>query len=184
MKVLREFVTPAVDVTEATFKRFLRFPVQREFEDAMAEAAQWAREWFIQHGRPWLVATEANSTIKSLAPEQWSASENLGLLVVSAGPEAEKEASERWENDEPDRYYFLECFAAAVVDTLLVQTRDELGAKRHYSPGYPEWSISANVPLVAEINRALQIPGPLASLDSGMLMPKKSQIAVFNLPAA
>ncbi len=184
MNVLRNLVSPVVEVDDATFKRFLRFPVQREFEDAMAEAANWARDWFTQHGRPWLIAAEANDTIKSMAPEPWAYAGSLGVIAASAGPEAEEGASVRWENDEPDRYYFLECFAAAVVDTLLVQTRNELGARRHYSPGYPEWSIAANVPLVEEINRVIPTPGPLTTLDSGMLTPKKSQIAVFTLPAA
>ena len=104
------------------------------------------------------------------------------FLILQLRPEAEAAANQCWENDEPDHYYFLECYAAAVVDELLTETRGKLGATTHYSPGYPEWSISANAPLLATIKKSVNLPGPLSALDSGMLSPKKSQIAVFALP--
>lgn len=180
--MLQREIHPVVAVDERTFKRFLRFPPAREFVDAMAEAATWARDWFTAHGRPWVLALRADAPIRALTGEQWPADTELGVIIASAGPEAEAHAGACFEADEPDRYYFLECYASAVVDQLLTRTRNQLGASRHVSPGYPEWDIAANRPLLAAIERQVTLPGPLRTLDSGMLVPKKSQIAVFALP--
>lgn len=182
MNPLRFEPAPEVTVDDRVFKRFLRYPVARDFEGAVAENATWAREWFGQNGRPWLVAIEADETIQQLCSNIWPKAPRLGVIIASAGAEAELAAAACWENDEPDRYYFLECFASAVVDTLLTQTRVSLGATKHYCPGYPDWSIAENIPLLAAIKNAVELPRPLESLDSGMLTPKKSQIAVFELP--
>ncbi len=171
---------PAVEVDDATFKRFLRFPPTREFEDTLADNAQWARDWFAENAHPWVIALEANEAIRELVPEiSAAASDSVAVVVASAGPEAEQHAAERWDKDEPDRYYFLECLAAAVVDHLLTRTRNAFGTSRHVSPGYPNWGIEANHPLLASIKSTVDLPGPLDVLSSGMLMPKKSQIAVF-----
>ena len=177
-------ISPKVDVDDRVFKRFLRFPVAREFEGAVGENAAWARNWYTQHGRPWLVTIEANETIQHLSSDLWPEAPRLGVIIASAGAEAELAAAEHWKNNEPDRYYFLECFASAVVDELLTQTRNKFGATKHYCPGYPDWSIAANIPLLAAIKDATDLPHALETLDSGMLTPKKSQIAVFELPSA
>lgn len=176
--------SPSIEVDDRVFKRFLRFPVAREFEGAVGENATWARDWYTQNGRPWLIAIEADETIQQLSSDIWPEAPKLGVIIASAGAEAELAAAEHWENDEPDRYYFLECFASAVVDELLTQNRNSLGATRHYCPGYPDWSIAANIPLLAAIKNVVELPRPLETLDSGMLTPKKTQIAVFELPSA
>lgn len=173
---------PEVTISDRVFKRFLRFPVTREFEGALAENATWARDWFETHGRPWLVALEVTTPLRAHLPDTLSSEPRLGLIIASAGPEAEAAAQVCWRNDEPDRYYFLECYAAAVVEELLNRTRNALGARKHLSPGYPEWSISANPPLLDVLKDTVSLPGPLRALESGMLEPKKSQIAVFILP--
>jgi hypothetical protein len=53
----------------------------------------------------------------------------------------------------------------------------------HYSPGYPDWDISQQGELLKLLKRTAKqsLPGPIDVLDSGMLMPKKSLIAVFGL---
>ena len=53
----------------------------------------------------------------------------------------------------------------------------------HYSPGYPEWAIDEQRGLLDLINRARHQMSPLMLdvLDSGMLRPKKSLLAVFGL---
>jgi hypothetical protein len=179
--VLHQEIHPTVEVDPATFKRFLRFPPTRPLEGAMAEAAEWAQAWFRDHGKPWVIALRADESIRGLTAKRWSDDTDLGVIVSSAGPEAEAHAGACFEADEPDRYYFLECYAAAVVDQMLTRVRDAWGETRHYSPGYPEWGIEANPPLLAAINSLVSLPGPLRTLDSGMLVPKKSQIAVFAL---
>lgn len=179
--MLNQEIHPQIDVDERTFKRFLRFPPTREFEGAMAEAARWAKDWFAANGRPWMISLKAEAAIRDTTDNRWSPGTELGVIVASAGPEAEAHAGACFENDEPDRYYFLECYAAAVVDELLTRTRNAFGQSRHYSPGYPEWGIEANIPLLEAIRNQVTLPGPLRTLDSGMLVPKKSQIAVFAL---
>lgn len=177
--ILHHDAQPEVEVDDATFKRFLRFPPTRDYTEAMEEAAVWARDWFSAHGRPWVIAVKANDHIRTLYPAEVGSETPLAVVIASAGPEAEQHAAECWENEEPDRYYFLESYAAAVADRLLIRTRDQLGASRHLSPGYPDWSVADNIPLLASLQNAVNLPGPLTSLESGMLVPKKSQIAVF-----
>ena len=51
----------------------------------------------------------------------------------------------------------------------------------HYSPGYPEWTIDEQ-PLLLDVIRAPQPAAvPLEVLESGMLRPKKSLLAVFGV---
>jgi hypothetical protein len=52
----------------------------------------------------------------------------------------------------------------------------------HYSPGYPEWDIGEQARLLTLFGDAL--PQRLATLDSGMLTPKKSLLGVFGLTRA
>jgi hypothetical protein len=53
----------------------------------------------------------------------------------------------------------------------------------HYSPGYPEWDIGEQPRLLDLIRRtrAQSLPTSVDVLDSGMLRPKKSLLAVFGL---
>jgi hypothetical protein len=53
----------------------------------------------------------------------------------------------------------------------------------HYSPGYPDWDV-AQQPLLLNLirqNGRQRLPADLEVLDSGMLRPKKSLLAVFGL---
>ena len=124
--LLREQIHPSIEVDERTFKRFLRFPPARPFEGSMAEAAAWARDWFAQNGKPWMVALQADESIRRLTANRWSPETELGVIVSSAGPEAEAHAGACFEADEPDRYYFLECYAAAVVVNVFGKDLDAL----------------------------------------------------------
>jgi hypothetical protein len=55
----------------------------------------------------------------------------------------------------------------------------------HYSPGYPDWDIGEQPRLLALLQSAAAsrgaAPAPIAVLESGMLRPKKSLLAVFGL---
>lgn len=170
---------PSVD--ERVFKRFLRYPASRPFEPALAATARWARGWFESHAAPWSCAFLGDAEIGAWFGARCGGTAALAVAAVSAGPLAEEEAARRWEADEPERYYFLECYAAAVVDHLLAEARRRLGVARHQCPGYPGWPIEDNVRLCAKLT-PLALPGPLAALPSGMLVPKKSQLAVLTLP--
>jgi len=53
----------------------------------------------------------------------------------------------------------------------------------HDSPGYPDWDIAEQARLLGLINatRGHASPVSLETLESGMLRPKKSLLAVFGL---
>jgi hypothetical protein len=53
----------------------------------------------------------------------------------------------------------------------------------HYSPGYPEWDISEQPRFlnVLKRTRSETFPSVVEALDSGMLRPKKTQLAAFGL---
>ncbi|MDI1248913.1 MAG: hypothetical protein PSV13_08625 [Lacunisphaera sp.] len=181
MSVLWQTTNDHPIVGQRDYKRFLRFPPSRTFEGPMADNAAWARDWFAAHARPWSAAIRADDTVRTLAAPHFPGVTVLTLLVASAGPEAEAEAAVRWAAHEPDRYYFLECYAAATVEALLAAGRRRVGADKHLCPGYPGWPITDNHALLAALRVANALPGPLTVLPSGMLSPKKSQLAVCAL---
>lgn len=165
-------------VSDRDYKRLLRFPVSRSFDGPLAENAEWARAWFAQHARPWQQVVLADARARKLFQARLPGTEEIALIVVSAGPEPEAEAAARWADGEPDRYFFLECLAAAVVEAQLSAIRRRLGATKHFCPGYTGWPVGENQLLLAELRKGRDLPGPLAVLPSGMLTPKKSQLAI------
>jgi hypothetical protein len=195
------------EVQEADFKRFLRFPPFKEFEGPVAENAAWARAWYGAHGRPWWCADFVAAAVEpgsgvllegerfggARLSERFAGAAGAALVAASAGPEAEAEAAACFAAGEPDRYYFLECYAAAVVEALLAGARRRLAAwagtrdlapMHHYCPGFPDWSVADAPRLLALLRAGREFPGPLDTLPSGMLRPKKSQVAAVGFSAA
>jgi len=199
---------PDTNVQQAEYKRLLGFPRDRVLEDRSRELAEWAREWYAQNGKPWLYARQAESlhvtngsiciedqtfSSKPLANMLAQAGADGAIVVaVSAGPEIEAASREAWSEERPDEYFFLEIYGSAVVEHLTTMTGGRLCAWAesrgmavlpHYSPGYSDWDISQQAALLSLLTRGDKqpLPGPLESLDSGMLRPKKSLIAVFGL---
>jgi len=114
------------------------------------------------------------------------------LVAVGAGPETEEEARRCWSEERPDEYFFLEVFASAVVEYLTTLAGARLcdwAEKRgmavlpHSSPGYPDWDVAEQPRLLELIKqtRSEQFPSRLDVFDSGMLRPKKAQLAVFGV---
>jgi len=199
---------PDVNVAPAEYARLLGFPRDWVLEGRSAELAEWARGWYAKHGRPWLYARQAESleiandsiridgvpfTSKRLQSTlQQAGAHSVILVAVGAGPEAEQEAGRRWEDDKPDEYFFLEMFSSAVVEHLTTVTganlcdwaeRQEMAVLPHYSPGYPEWDVAEQPQLLALMKRTRKQPLPsgVDVLQSGMLRPKKTLLAVFGL---
>jgi hypothetical protein len=111
------------------------------------------------------------------------------LAAVSAGKECEEKARELWMEEKPDEYFFLEMYGSAVVEHLVTITGARLCAWAenqgmavlpHYSPGYPEWDISDQKKLL-ELIRQRNFREEIHALDTGMLRPKKSLLAVFGI---
>jgi hypothetical protein len=199
---------PTVDVAPAEYQRLLGYPRDWVLEERASELAAAARDWYAEHGRPWVYARQAESleladgsvridgtpfvSERLLALLSQANAESVILVAASAGPELERQAQQLWREEKPDEYFFLEVYGSAVVEHLITMKGAELCAWAdargeailpHYSPGYPEWDIAQQPRLLNLIRRGgrQRLPGDLESLDSGMLRPKKSLLGVFGL---
>lgn len=197
-------LAPDPNVDAAEYQRLLGYPRDYVIEGRALELAEAARAWYARYGRPWLYARKAASlavdggVIRIEGAEFRSdrlartlsdaGAEGVVLVGVGAGPEVEDETQRLWREEKPDEYFFLEMYSSAVVEhlTTLAGARlcgwadsEALAILPHYSPGYPEWDISEQ-PRLLNLMRA-ELPYPLETLDSGMLRPKKSLLAVFGL---
>jgi hypothetical protein len=198
-------VSPNVAVQPAEYIRLLGYPRGWTLGGRARELADWAREWYAQHGRPWAYARGidgiriddgvvvdgvrfTSSRLKTTLAE--ADADRAFVAAVSAGPELEEEAQVRWRDGKPDEYFFLEAYGSAVVEHLVTMTGARLCAWAdgersavlpHYSPGYPEWTIEEQPRLFGVIRVPRPSAMPLDVLDSGMLRPKKSLLAVFGV---
>ena len=199
---------PDVNVQPAEYKRLLGYPSDWVVRDRARELADWARDWYAQNGRPWVYAHQADTletangsirindvsfTSARLLKTLRNADAHAAVLVAAgAGPEVEDEAQRLWQEEKPDEYFFLEVYGSAIVEHLITMTGARLCAWAegrqmavlpHYSPGYPEWPIDEQPRLLELINRtrSRMAPVPVGVLESGMLRPKKSLLAVFGL---
>jgi hypothetical protein len=197
-----------VSVLPEEYVRLLGYPRGWALEGRARELADWAREWYATHGRPWFYARQAKSfeingdsiwidgvqfTSKRLRGTLQQAEAHSAILVaVGAGAEAEEEARRRWENERPDEYFFLEIFGSAVVEHLTTSTgarlcdwaeQNDMAVLPHYSPGYPEWNVAQQTRLLELLKRTRSepFPSPVEVFESGMLRPKKTLLAVFGL---
>jgi hypothetical protein len=198
---------PEVAVQEVEYRRLLGVPRDHELSERATELASEARAWYAEHGRPWLYARQAASlalgegavrietaAFRSRRLHDTLAEAGAGsavLVAVSAGRALEERAHRLWEEGKPDEYYFLETYGSAVVEALVAAAAYRLcewadghamAVLPHYSPGYPDWDIADQRALhdLIGLERA-QLPGRLSVLESGMLRPKKSLLAVFGL---
>jgi hypothetical protein len=199
---------PAVDVQESEYVRLLGFPRGHVLADRSRELADWARRWYGEFGRPWLYGRETEglavagglvtldgTTFRSPGlHDRMSAAraESAVVVAVSAGPQCEAEARRLWEDGRPDEFFFLEIFGSAVVESLVAAASyrlcawaDEhgLAVLPHYSPGYPQWDVSDQQTLLALIQGGGRLGrvAEIRALETGMLVPKKSLLAVFGL---
>jgi hypothetical protein len=197
---------PDVQVREAEYKRLLGFPERHPLEGRALELAQWARDWYSRHGRPWLYARETgrlelgNGALQihgrefasKRLHEQLAQAEAAGgvLAVVSAGPECEAMAHQLWQEEKPDEYFFLEIYGSAVVEHLITYAGGRIcgwaepagmAVLPHYSPGYTGWDVADQVKLFELLRDGQAFPGELQVHTTGMLRPKKSLLALFGL---
>ena len=197
-----------VNVSPEEYVRLLGYPRGWELEGRAMELANWARAWYAENGRPWFYARQAESfeskgdsiyiegtqfTSKRLQSTlQQAEAHSLILVAVGAGPEAEEEASRRWQDDKPDEYFFLEIFGSAVVEHLATATgarlcdwaeQHSMAVLPHSSPGYSEWDVAEQPRLLELMKRTRRkpFPSPVEVFESGMLLPKKTLLAVFGL---
>ncbi len=198
---------PKVDVQESEYRRLLGYPRQHAHSERSVELERWARNWYAEHGRPWVYWREAELHIDDDGLRidgtrfesgqlhdyfRQAGAKRAMLVAVSAGHGCEEHAGQLWQEEKPDGYFFLEIFGSAVVEHLVASMsgricdlaeRDGLMAIPHYSPGYTGWDIADQHKLFPLLRRGMtkQFPEPLEILPSGMLRPKKSLLAIFGL---
>jgi hypothetical protein len=198
---------PEVRVPEAEYRRLLGYPKDHVLTGRALELADWARDWYAAHGRPWWYARQAPLALEEgrvrIASETFvsarlhelllaAGAEWVMLVAVAAGDTCERESRRLWEDGKPDEYFFLEIYGSAVVEALVVAASFRLcewadgrglAILPHYSPGYPEWDIVEQGRLRDLIapERRRELPGTVEVLPSGMLRPKKSLLAVFGV---
>ncbi|HEY1766389.1 MAG TPA: hypothetical protein VGG26_01970 [Terracidiphilus sp.] len=199
---------PAINVQPEEYTRLLGYPRGWVLEGRARELADWAREWYAHNGRPWIYARQTEEfnlaedavcldgtpfgSQKLKSTFRQTDAHSAVLVAVGAGPEAEEEAHRRWMDEKPDEYFFLEVYASAVVEHLTTVTGARLcewaeqrgmAVLPHHSPGYPEWDIAEQASLLAliKLTRSEPFPSGVEVLDSGMLRPKKTLLAVFGL---
>jgi hypothetical protein len=198
--------SPDLNIAESEYKRLLGFPPDYELSGRVRELADWARQWFAEHGSPWIYAAETSVEILSeglrLNGIQFAATrlreqlvdahaDRVVLVAVSAGKECEEKARELWLQGNPDEYFFMEVFGSTVVEHLVTNSGARICAWAgengtavlpHYSPGYSGWDTSDQNRLFEAIrHKAGGFPADLGVMESGMLRPKKSLLAVFGV---
>jgi len=201
-------IRPKVGVLDTEYQRLLGYPKNHSMQGRARELADGARHWYAENGRPWFYARQiselewAGGKLRIGGTEFSSRrlhnrfaeapAESVVLVAVSAGPECEEQAQRLWRESKPDEYFFLEIFGSAVVENLITIASGRicawaeqrgLGVLPHFSPGYSGWDISDQAKLWNLIRpNGARHPGcRLDVLESGMLRPKKSQLAVFGL---
>jgi hypothetical protein len=199
---------PDINVIEEEYKRLLGYPHGYQLEDRARELADWAIQWYKENGKPWVYARRTdkiNYSANNLVVEGtgfsskklWkqlsdAESDSVMLAAVSAGKELEEKAYQLWQEGKPDEYFFLEVYGSAVVERLITTTgarfcawadENNLAVLPHYSPGYPGWNIAEQNSLLKLIIQSgnKYPPGGLQVLETGMLKPKKSLLAVFGI---
>lgn len=190
----------APQIADSTYKRFLRFPPARPLSPAMLDVAEWAIDWYQQHGRPWIAYTpvalsfnpDGNFSVEncelksSRISRHFEGSERAVLVLSCAGIEAEQEAQRKWEEDEADSYYFLDSYSAAVAEAQITELRKQLQTEDpetawspHRCPGHGDWCILDNLKLLPILRKHLELPAEVDALSSGMLTPKKSLLGLI-----
>jgi hypothetical protein len=199
---------PDTAVQDAEYARLLGYPPHHVPEGRAHELAQWARQWYSKNGRPWIYARQngglelagdgvkidgAVFSSKQLRDRFAAADAHTAVVVaVSAGAQCEEKARELWQEGRPDEYFFLEMYGAAVVEHLITQAGGRIcawaeqagmAALPHFSPGYSGWNVSDQVGLWKLIRAGAdgKFAGHLEVMDTGMLRPKKSLLAVVGI---
>lgn len=131
------------------YARLLGYPPGKRLEGAVVERAQQARTWYERNGRPRVFVRN-------------------GVAAITAGPEVDREISRRWSTDRVDEAYFLDRFAAGVVEHLA----QSVGV----SPGPQGWDVARH----SELMGMLGPEAPIELLPSGMLTPVHSMIAAVT----
>ena len=201
-----------VSIPEAEWKRHLCTPAGEPLSEDAQMGVERALNWVNEHGRPWSFVSKpidletendrirlANGTgfTSRVLGEKLRLGQALSAVAVacSAGPDMSAEIQRLWDAERPDEAFFLNAAAAAVTEQLLLRARKSicdraeptrLAALSPYSPGYDGWDLDDQRALLDLLASQPAWPSDptLDMLESGMLSPEHSQLALFGLGPA
>ena len=198
-----------VSIPEAEWKRHLCTPAGAPLREDAQMGVERALNWVNEHGRPWSFVSEpidletendrirltncTEFTSRALAEKLRLGQAHCAVVVtVGAGPSVSAEIQRLWNAERPDEAFFLNAAAAATAEQLLLRARKSncdraeptgLAALSQESPGYDGWDLGDQCELLDLL--AAQPAWPSAAkldiLQSGMLSPEHSQLALFGL---
>ncbi len=185
--------------------RRLGYPKNYEVPEHVEESIQWAQQWYLENGNPWLGIYEVDVTYadeqlhlnnkRTEAPKVYKRFSKYGvqnamLVASTAGGVVDDKTKELWSSDYPDRAFFLDCYAASVTEAVVTygieyikQWAAQKGNKSlsRYSPGYPGWDLKNQFLLMDIISKDFQENIPITISDSALLAPLKSQLSLVGI---
>ncbi len=139
-------------VEQREYARLLGYPWGTELEGDVLQQAVKASNWYEHHGKPQLYCVS-------------------NIAGITAGWEVDEEVARLWAADRVDEAYFLDRYAAAVVEKFA----SDLGVLDTPGTGSVpfqlQWDLFSQL---APLNPAIEI------LPSGMLKPKNSLLAIVR----
>jgi hypothetical protein len=143
-------------IDEREYARLLGYPWGTLLKDDVRERAVQASAWYREHGKPRVYCVTL---------------EDKTVAAITAGVEVEVAVAELWRADRVDEAYFLDRYAAAVVERLAA------GLGPYDSPGTGGRNFDEQFILFEHIAR---LKPQIEILPSGMLKPKNSLLAVVS----
>lgn len=204
---VRRSFTLSLDVPPTEYSRLLGYPREILPEGQAAILAEGARQWYRSRGTPWVGSAsyliqrmEASRvmvgnlllTSRTLAARlRKGRAHALVVIGISAGKAVETEVAQLWADERPDAAFMLDTYASAVVEHLLKTTAarlcqwlesEGLTLLPHYSPGFAGWGLGDQSVLLNLLSRAdPTAASAMRLLESGMLDPEKSMLAVWGV---
>jgi hypothetical protein len=193
-------------VSDAEYKRLLSWPRSRELQGDLLASANRARQWYIDHGQPFVASVRKEIIQISKGEirladgptfhaedltERFSNGHAHALIgiAVTAGKEVSEKVAKHWQEGRPDEGFFLDRFAAAVTEHLVhwssaflcrEMERSHETLLQHHSPGCGHWNLSEQHNLMRLFSCTAQI-GPIKLLPSSALDPQYSLLAVMGV---
>jgi len=202
----------AAAVSERELLRLLGMPRGRDLAGELGERAEAARSWYAANGQPF--AATRRHAVERVSPTEVQLAGGTTLrsgaladglratrghavvvLAVSAGREVAAETRRLWASERPDEAYFLDRFAAAVAEALVLRAsgsecRDASRAGETLlpplSPGCGRFEIGDQQRLARLLggepapDERLRL-GPIEVLATGALDPPHSLLAALGV---
>lgn len=148
-------------VAEREYARLLGYPWGTALEGAVRERAEQAADWYARYCRPrvYCAKLEGQSWIQTPAR----------VVAITAGIEVDEEVERLWSADRVDEAYFLDRYAAGVVEQLASELGDYRSPGTAGVPFEEQWTLFSHI---ASLKPEIEI------LSSGMLRPKNSLLTM------